>query len=114
MTASQLNYLSLGVPVADYSRVNSERLPVFNQVDIRIDKKFNFRRSSLDLYFDMQNATLAKNVNQDYYTFKRNADNSYATTDGKPVKADGSNAIPVLIPNVDQNFIPAIGAIFEF
>jgi hypothetical protein len=114
LSSSQLNYLSLGYPVPDYARINQNRLPAFNQLDIRIDKKINFKRSSLDVYFDFQNALLSKNIDQDYYTFKRNSDNSYATADGKTVKADGSNAIPVLIPNINQTIIPAIGVVYEF
>jgi outer membrane receptor for ferrienterochelin and colicin len=114
MTLSQLNYLSLGQPIPDYALVNQNRLPLFNQLDIRIDKKINFKKTSLDIYLDFQNAGLSKNVSQDYYTFKRNADNTYATTDGKTVKADGSNAIPVLIPNISRTVIPALGIVFEF
>ncbi len=112
--ASQVNYLSLGQAIPDYARVNQDRLPLFNQLDLRIDKKFNFRRSSLDIYLDFQNAAFSKNVGVDYYTFKRNPDNTYATTDGKAIKPDGSNGIPVLIPNADQTITPAIGIVFEF
>jgi len=114
LVLSQLNYLSQGQPVPDYTRVNQNRLPYFNQLDLRIDKKFNFKKTSLDIYLDFQNAALSKNVSPDYYTFKRNPDNSYATTDGKPVKTDGSNAVPVLIPNIDQTVTPALGIVFEF
>ncbi len=114
LVASRINYLSLGQPVSDYTRINQERLPWFNQLDLRIDKKINFRKSTLDLFLDFQNIGFAKNVSKDYYTFKRNPDNSYITTDGQPVQQDGSNAIPVLIPNINQTVIPAIGIVFEF
>ena len=112
--ASQANYLSLGQAIPDYTRANQNRLPFFNKLDLRIDKKFNFKKSSLDIYLDFQNAAFSKNVSQDNYTFKRNPDNSYATVDGKAIKPDGSNAIPVLLPNVDQTITPAIGIVFEF
>jgi outer membrane receptor for ferrienterochelin and colicin len=112
--ASRRNYQITGQGTPDYARLNGERLPVFNQLDIRIDKKFNFKHSTLDVYFDFQNASLAKTTDKDYYTFKRNADNSYVTTDGKALSADGSNAVPLFISNVNQNFTPAIGIIFEF
>lgn len=114
MSLSQLNYLTLGQPILDYTQANSKRLPFFNQLDLRIDKKINFKKSALDVYLDFQNIGFAKNVSQDYYTFQRNADNSYTTTDGMPVRQDGSNAIPVLLPNVSQTVIPAIGVLFEF
>jgi hypothetical protein len=39
----------------DYSRYNSLRLKGFNQLDIRVDKKFYFDKWSLMLYVDVQN-----------------------------------------------------------
>jgi hypothetical protein len=49
------------------------------------------------------------------FTFKRNADNSgFATSDGNPIKPDGSNAIPVILQNDNTSILPTIGFIFEF
>ena len=115
MAASQSSYTITGQGVQDYSKLNTERLPAFNQLDLRVDKKFNFKKTSLNIYLDFQNALMAKSVSKDYYTFKRNADNTgFETTDGKALKADGSNAIPLLLKNEDKNFIPAIGVIYQF
>lgn len=115
LSESQRTYTITGQGVSDFSKLNSERLPTFNQLDVRIDKKFNFKRTSLNIYLDFQNALLSKSVSKDYYTFKRNADNTaFETTDGQPLKADGSNAIPILLENVDKNFTPALGVIFQF
>jgi hypothetical protein len=114
MYSSQLNYATTGQGIPDYTRLNAERLPLFNQLDLRIDKKINFKRASLDIFFDFQNAGFATNVSKDYYSFQRNPDNSFVTTDGKPLRADGSNGIPVLISNIDQTITPALGIIFEF
>jgi hypothetical protein len=36
------------------------------------------------------------------------------TTDSAPLKADGSNAIPILLENRDGQFLPTIGLIVEF
>lgn len=44
-----------GQPYYDYSRYNSERLPNFAQLDLRIDKSFYFRRCMVGLYIDIQN-----------------------------------------------------------
>lgn len=41
--------------ILDYDRLGEEQLPVFNQADIRIDKRLNFNRFSLDLYLELQN-----------------------------------------------------------
>ena len=105
----------LGTGVLDFSRQNTLFLPVFTQTDLRIDKKFNFKRISLDAYIDVQNVLLNKQVSPGYYTFKRNADNSgFETKDGKALKADGSNAIPVFLENASTNVTPTLGFILEF
>jgi outer membrane receptor protein involved in Fe transport len=39
-----------------YGAVNSQRLPNFHQLDIRVDKIFVFDRWSLDVYLDLTNA----------------------------------------------------------
>ncbi|NMO20619.1 TonB-dependent receptor [Pyxidicoccus fallax] len=39
-----------------YGAVNSQRLPSFNQLDIRVDKNFVFERWTLDVYLDLTNA----------------------------------------------------------
>jgi len=114
-TASRLNYVTTGTGTFDYTQLNSQRLPVFNQLDIRIDKKINFKKSSLDFFLDIQNVTNAKSYTQDLYSFERNADNSgFATTDGQALRADGSNGIPKPIENINGSIIPAFGIIYDF
>ena len=113
--ASQLNYLSRGQGVPDYTRLNSQRLAAFHSSDIRIDKKWNFRRKTFDLFLGITNWYLAKSSGPDSYTFQRTADNTaFATTDGQPVRPDGSNAIPVRLSNTEASFTPSIGFIVEF
>ena len=63
--ASQLNYLSRGQGVPDYTRLNSQRLAAFHSSDIRIDKKWNFRRKTFDLFLDITNWYLAKSSGPD-------------------------------------------------
>ncbi len=114
-TASRLNYLTLGQGILDYTRLNTERLGSFHSSDIRIDKKWNFKKVSLDLFLDIINWYAAKSPAPDSYTFQRNATNTgFQTTDGQPIKADGSNAIPVRIKNDDPQITPTIGFILEF
>jgi hypothetical protein len=115
LTASQFNYLTLGRGVPDYNQLNSLRLRAFNQFDFRLDKKINFRKTTLDLYLDVQNALLSKNPSFPEFTFKRTADNSdWETTDGQAVKQDGSNATPILLNSADALVVPTIGFILEF
>ena len=113
--ASRANYLTLGAGLLDYSRINTLRLGNLSTSDIRIDKKWNFKKSSLDVYIDVTNWWATKTPAIDSYTFKRTADNSaFETTDGQPIRADGSNAIPVRLNNSDAFVLPTIGFIYEF
>ncbi len=113
--ASRINYVTNGVGVLDFNRINSARLPLFQQLDFRVDKKFYFKRLTFDLFFDLTNALFQKNVGYPSYVFKRKDDNSgFETTDGAPVLPDGSNAIPVVLDQGDVVFIPTIGFAIEF
>lgn len=115
MNASRLNYLSLGRGVFDYAQLNSMRLRGFHSADIRIDKKWNFRKTTIDLFLDITNFLRARNQPLPNFTFTRNANNTaFITTDGRALKADGSNAIPILLQDDSANFIPSIGLIVEF
>lgn len=114
-TLSRLNYLSQGVGTLNYAQLNSQRLGSFNSGDVRIDKKWNFRKTTIDLFLDVTNWYISKNPAVPEYTFKRNATNSgFETTDGQPIKQDGSNAIPTRVKNDDPFVTPTIGLIIEF
>jgi hypothetical protein len=115
MEASRTNYLTLGQGVYDYSKLNTLRVSPFNQFDIRVDKKVNFKKVTLDLYMDIQNALLISSEAFPNYTFERTPDNlGWKTTDGNPVQTNGSNATPVILSNFSNTVIPTIGFILEF
>lgn len=44
----------------DYSCYNQERLPVFGQLDVRVDKTFYLKKCMLGFYLDIQNITASK------------------------------------------------------
>jgi outer membrane receptor for ferrienterochelin and colicin len=112
---SQQVYATIGKGVLDYSQINTLRLKNFNQLDLRLDKIVNFKKTSIDFYIDIQNVLASKQESPPYFTFKRNEDNTgFETTDGLPLKPDGSNAIPVLLKNESRLITPTIGLIFEF
>lgn len=114
-TASRLNYASQNKGVLDYSLLNTQRLNAFNSSDIRIDKKINLKKITLDIFLDVTNWYLAKNESVPQYTWERTADNSgFKTTDGLPIKADGSNAIPTRLIDDAVTVIPTIGVIILF
>ncbi|RYY88332.1 MAG: TonB-dependent receptor [Chitinophagaceae bacterium] len=115
LEASRRNYPTLGTGLFDYTNVNSTRLPAFSAADLRIDKKWNFRRLTLDLFLDVQNFYGAENTGVPEYTFRRSPDNrSFYTTDGAPLRSDGSNAEPLLLENKSGTVLPTIGIIVEF
>ncbi|PJJ48053.1 TonB-dependent receptor [Hymenobacter chitinivorans] len=115
LEASRQNYSAIGTGILDYSRLNTLRLGSFQQVDFRLDKKYNFRRLTLDFYLDVQNVLLAKSPATPSYSFQRTEDNSaFVTTDGQPLRPDGTNALPILIDNESALVTPTIGFIVEF
>lgn len=118
------NYYFTSAGILDYSKINQLRLRAFHAGDIRIDKKFNFRKMTLDLFLDIQNAYNSKNPTAPGFTLKRNADESYATTTGEPYNPgvfgnplapnNRQKGIPVLLPNDSGSILPSIGFIVEF
>jgi hypothetical protein len=113
--ASRRNYATLGTGVLDYTRFNTLRLGNFQQSDIRIDKKWNFKKVTLDLFIDVQNWTAFKRPVTPQYTFDRNLDNgAFLTTDGQALQPDGSNAIPRIFIENSSTPLPTLGFIIEF
>ena len=41
--------------VLDYNSLGINKINAFNQADIRIDKKWNFKRFSFNFYFEIEN-----------------------------------------------------------
>jgi outer membrane cobalamin receptor len=115
LEVSQQNYLLTGTGTLNTNLLNTNRLQAFNQLDVRVDKKINFKRTAIDLYIDIQNILALESQGAPQYTFKRNADNTdFETTDGNPIKADGSNGVPVILNDLSKTVVPTIGIIFEF
>lgn len=115
LAQSQSNYLSLGEGILDYSQYNTQRLGAFQSFDFRLDKKINFNKWTLDLYIDVVNVFLLPSPAYPQYTFERNAENTdFLTIDGQSLRADGSNAKPLILSNDEPNILPTIGFIVEF
>ena len=105
----------MGSGVFDYNQINTLRLKAYHSGDLRLDKKWNYKKTTLDFYIDIQNFYGTKSTGTPQYTFKRKEDNSsFLSTDGNPVQTNGSNAIPYLLENMEGSFIPTIGFIIEF
>ncbi len=97
-----------GQPYSDYSQLNSQRFEPFHQLDVRLDKKFFFKKMSLMLYLDIQNAYYFQNKGQNYVVRAKNSDGSYATTD------NGTKYILEEIPNKSGTILPTLGMMTKF
>lgn len=89
--------------VLDYPRLGADKLDIFSQLDIRVDKKWNFKKLSLNLFFEVQNI-LAQN-NPQPPEFGLNRDETGALVQPRSL---------VEIMQNDGSFIPSIGLVVDF
>jgi hypothetical protein len=96
--------------IHDHSRINEERLPVFHQLDIRIDKQFNFKKWAFTFYIDIQNA-YRSNISQIPYLSV-----VYDEMDWTPRvdPEDASRYLMEQLPSDSGRILPSIGLFFDF
>ena len=106
----KINWDVKGVALNDYSRLNTERLGTFSQLDVRVDKVWYFKKSSLNLYMDIQNF-----LNKEYL----GAPTLIAAQDAAGNLITDPNAT---VPSYKADYLvnstgflqPSIGVIFDF
>lgn len=55
--SSQISYWNIaGTGALDFNQINALRNPATHQLDVRIDKKYFFKKWSINIYLDIQNA----------------------------------------------------------
>ena len=96
-----------GVP--DYNLLNSERLKPFHQLDIRVDKKYYFKKFSLNLYIDVQNVYNAETELPPIMDVLRDQNGNPLLDPNDPGKYQAK-----LIDNPTGNVLPSIGIVVEF
>lgn len=102
------NVTHQGLP--DYNQLNSQRLPWFHQLDIRITKKWFFKKWSFELYLDVQNA----------YAFKASSAPNFDLvydSNGQPLLINGSNPARYqsrLLSNKNGQPIPTLGFVISY
>jgi len=101
-TFSLANYPDLRL---DYDLLGNENylLDPFTQLDLRIDKKWNFTSSSFNLFIEVQNLLSADNPTPPEYGLARNSDGSIKNP--SQLKE---------LPRSEGQFIPSIGLVFDF
>lgn len=92
----------------DYNRYNTERLKVFHQLDLRVDKEYYFRKWSLNVYLDIQNLYNFKAKQPDVLVLVRDAS-------GQPVSnpSDPSRYDLKYLSSESGTVLPTIGIIVE-
>ena len=101
------NVNNQGIP--DYNRLNSLRIASYNQIDVRVDKKWFLSKFSIDLYLDVQNLLNAKVKLPPYLDVVRD-DNGVPVEDPNN---PGSYQIYYL-DNTSGTVLPSIGLVFEY
>lgn len=95
--------------IADYNKLNEERLAVSHGLDLRIDKKWFYKKMSLNVYLDIQNVYNFQPEGEPYLTVKKDS-NGNAITD--PVNQAAYQTY--LIDNPTGNVLPSVGVMLEF
>jgi len=98
-----------GRGISDYRYLNTQRIPAFHQLDIRVDKVWYFKHWSLNIYLDIQNV----------YNWKAEGrPNLAAVTDsnGNPVvnPSDPSRYQIEFLANQAGTILPTLGIIIDF
>jgi len=58
---------ALNSGVFDLSRINGERHPAYHSLNLRADRRFNFKNSNLVMYWDIWNVYNRKNISRYYW-----------------------------------------------
>jgi len=103
------NWSVAGQAIRDYSLLNTGRTNTFTQLDIRVDKKYFFKKSALNFYLDIQNFLNQKTYFNPYLTVVRDSNGSPEIDPDKP----DSYKLKEL-ENSSGTVVPTLGVIFEF
>jgi outer membrane receptor for ferrienterochelin and colicin len=89
--------------ILDYDRLGSEKLDPFNQLDIRIDKKWFYKKMALDFFIEVQNVLAYANPQPPSYGLNRDAS-------GMPVNPRSLFQVPF----EEGSVIPSFGIVIDF
>jgi hypothetical protein len=100
-TATLAAYPSI---IRDYSRLGSVRLDPFGQLDLRIDKKWNFRGFSLDVFVDVQNVLGKQQPSEPQFGLDRDEQGEIITPE----------RLVQVMSQDDGSVLPSLGLVFDF
>lgn len=108
LSSNRVNWDLRGIGILDYDRLNEERTSAVHQLDMRLDKRWFFKKWSLDLYLDVQNAYNYQAPLAPFITVVR-GDNGQPLVDPN----DASAYQTKLVKNFSGTLLPSIGIIIE-
>lgn len=97
-----------GLPYLDFNRLNQNRLDPYNQLDIRVDKKYFFDKWSFMVYLDIQNLYNYQAKGPDNYVREKDEQGNFITID------NGTKYVLKPIENLSGTVLPTIGIMVEF
>ncbi|MDN3584572.1 TonB-dependent receptor [Mucilaginibacter flavus] len=92
--------------IPDYNLLNSKTLTSFYQADIRVDKKYYFKKYTLNLYLDIQNLSNNQYQLQDNLVPDRDTNGNL-----QPLPGDPSRFKTKFLKNTGGNILPSLGII---
>lgn len=96
-----------GIP--DYNKLNEKRFALSHALDVRIDKKWYFKKIALDLYLDIQNIYNFKAAGQPYLNVAQDSNGQNITDVLNPLAYK-----TYLIENTNGTILPSIGIMVDF
>lgn len=108
-SALKVNWDIRGEGILDYSQVNQKRLKPYQQLDIRVDKKWFFKKWNLNPFIDIQNITFSTEDQSPYIDTKKD-DAGVPLTDPE----DETRYQTKFLPNSAGSLLPTVGVVVEF
>ncbi|MFD0765186.1 TonB-dependent receptor domain-containing protein [Mucilaginibacter lutimaris] len=103
------NYAIFPQGIPNWQQLNTQRLKDFYQLDVRVDKKYPFRKFTLNVYLDIQNLTYNQYQLQGYLVPDRDVNGNIQDATGDPSRFKSK-----ILDNRGGNVLPTLGVIFEF
>ena len=95
--------------IFEWNRLNEERYPLSHALDIRIDKKWYYKKTSINIYLDIQNFYNFQTEGQPFLNVEKDLAGNSITD------PDNSSAYKTyMIENKNGNILPSIGLMVEF
>ncbi|MBK8352209.1 MAG: TonB-dependent receptor [Saprospirales bacterium] len=102
-----------GVPVKDYSKLNSLRTKVIHGLNLRVDKKWFLKKINLNLYLDITNLYNAKDVSPANLDVVRDGNGSPIVAN--PTAPDDEKRYQLqLLKSNGSRILPTIGLVIEY